>query len=259
MRREEDLRIAEARIADLESTIKELEDLVDNKPKRSLPERAQSDSPETQASKKSKPRGDRGPSSPSFIPSSAPIIPSISSITPSRTSVAPLANPRQGSSEDLSESDSSDDEDSSSSSTNSQEVVLPVETKTVTQNCSDTCARDTKGDNRIKAEVPVSRVTPRVDGLYTDEEMGHLTLEAWRARLRAMQDYIPDPDRAWAEHIHLDKVKVLQAVLSNFKRSVAEQYLHGRDVLNYRHDKYEYMRQQYHVPESTCTPKELYA
>jgi hypothetical protein len=54
-------------------------------------------------------------------------------------------------------------------------------------------------------------------------------------------------------------VKVLQAALSNFKRSVAEQHLHGRDVLNYRHDKYEYMRQQYHIPENTCTPKELYA
>jgi hypothetical protein len=43
MRREEDLRIAEARIADLESTIKELEDLVDDKPKRSLPDPTQSD------------------------------------------------------------------------------------------------------------------------------------------------------------------------------------------------------------------------
>ncbi len=257
MRREEDLRIAEARIADLESTIKELEDLVDDKPKRSLPERTQSDLPETQASKKSKPRGNSGPSSPSFIPSSAPIIPLISSITPSRTSVAPLANHRQGSSEDLSQSDSSDDEDTSSSSANSQELVLPLQTETVTQNCSDTYARSTKGDNRIKVEVPVSRVTPRVDGLYTDEEMGHLTLEAWRTRLRAMHEYIPD--RAWEEHVHLDKVKVLQAALSNFKRSVAEQHLHGRDVLNYWHDKYEYMRQQYHVPENTCTPKELYA
>jgi hypothetical protein len=72
-----------------------------------------------------------------------------------------------------------------------------------------------------------------------------------------MHDYIPD--RAWVEHVHLEKVKVLQAALSHFKRSVAEQHLHGRDVLNYRHDKYEYMRQQYHVPENTCTPKELYA
>ncbi len=166
MRREEDLRIAEARIADLESIIKELEDLFDDKPKRPLSERAQSDSPETQASKKSKPRGNSGPPSPSFIPSSAPVIPLISSITPSRTSVAPLANPRQGSSEDLSELDSSDDEDTSSSSANSQKVVLPVQTETVTQNCSDTCARNTKGDNRIKVEVPVSRVTPRVDGLH---------------------------------------------------------------------------------------------
>ncbi len=75
--------------------------------------------------------------------------------------------------------------------------------------------------------------------------------------MRAMHDYIPD--RAWAEHVHLDKVKVLQAALSHFKRSVAKQHLHGRDVLNYRHDKYEYMRQQYHVPENTCTPEELYA
>jgi hypothetical protein len=113
MRREEDLRIAEGRIADLESTIRELEDLVDDKPKRSLPERAQSASPETQVSKKSKPRGDSGPSSPSFIPSSAPIIPLTSSITPSRSSVAPLANLGQSSSADLLESGSSDDEDTS--------------------------------------------------------------------------------------------------------------------------------------------------
>ncbi len=162
MRREEDLRIAEARIEDLESTIKELEDLVDDKPKRSLPDRTQSDSPEIQASKKSKPRGNSGPSSPSFTPSSAPIIPAISSITPSRASVAPLANPKQDSSEDLSESDSSDDEDESSSSIISQEVVLPVQAKTVSQPCSDTCAKNTKGDNRSKVDVPVSRVTLRV-------------------------------------------------------------------------------------------------
>jgi hypothetical protein len=181
----------------------------------------------------------------------------ISSITPSLTSVAPCASLSRSSSADLSESGSSDDEDTSSSSANSQEVVLPVQIDTVTERCSDTCARNTKGDNRNKVEVPVSRVTSRVDRLYTDEEMGHLTLEAWRARLRAMHDYIPD--RAWAQHVHLDKVKVLQVALSNFKRNVAEQQLHGRDVLNYRHDKYEYMRQQYHVPENTCTPKELYS
>ncbi len=206
------------------------------------------------------------PSSTPIIPFSAPIIPSsalikpvIPSITPLRTSVdQPTTDLSQSSSADQSESDSSDDENASSSSANSQEVVLPVRIETVTQSCSETCARNnTKGDNRNRVEVPVSRVTPSANGLYTDEEMGHLTLEAWRARLRAMHDYIPD--RAWAEHVHLDKVKVLKAALSNFKRSVAEQHLHGRDVLNYRHDKYEYMRQHYHVPENTCTPKELYA
>jgi hypothetical protein len=72
----------------------ELKDLVDDNPKRSLPDHTQNDSPESRANKKSKPLGDSGPSSPSIIPSSTPpIIPSISSITPSSASVIPLVKP----------------------------------------------------------------------------------------------------------------------------------------------------------------------
>jgi hypothetical protein len=41
------------------------------------------------------------------------------------------------------------------------------------------------------------------------------SLEAWRIRLRAMHDYIPD--RAWDKKVHLDRVRILQVALSNFK------------------------------------------
>jgi hypothetical protein len=46
--------------------------------------------------------------------------------------------------------------------------------------------------NRPTIIIPPSRVRSRADRLYTEEEIGRLTLEAWRTRLRAMHEYIPD-------------------------------------------------------------------
>ncbi len=44
--------------------------------------------------------------------------------------------------------------------------------------------------NRPTIYVPPPRVRPRSDGRYTDKEMGRLTLEAWRVRLRNKHDYL---------------------------------------------------------------------
>ncbi len=52
-RKEDDLRIAEQRIEQLESTIKQLEEMVEKNPKRALPARGADDSPELRSDKRS--------------------------------------------------------------------------------------------------------------------------------------------------------------------------------------------------------------
>jgi hypothetical protein len=88
-RKEEDLRIAEKRIEQLEVTIKQLEELVDANPKRALPSRSMGDSPEQHADKKSR-SSDENLSQTAM----APITPSSitpSSITPSQITHAKKA------------------------------------------------------------------------------------------------------------------------------------------------------------------------
>ena len=53
-RKEDDLRIAEQRIEQLESTIKQLEEMVEKNPKRALPARGADDSPESHSDKRSR-------------------------------------------------------------------------------------------------------------------------------------------------------------------------------------------------------------
>jgi hypothetical protein len=53
-RKEDDLRIAEQRIEQLEGTIKQLEELVEKNPKRALPARGANDSPESHSDKRSR-------------------------------------------------------------------------------------------------------------------------------------------------------------------------------------------------------------
>jgi hypothetical protein len=53
-RKEDDLRIVEERIEQLGGTIKQLEELVEKNPKRTLPARGANDSPESHSDKKSR-------------------------------------------------------------------------------------------------------------------------------------------------------------------------------------------------------------
>jgi hypothetical protein len=96
------------------------------------------------------------------------------------------------------------------------------------------------------------------EGYYTDEELQTQSLEAWRTRLRAMHDYIPD--RMWDNNVHLDRVKILQAALSSFKKereSGNAMKLHGRTLAEYPHGRYESLQKQYRIPQEVCPPKEL--
>jgi hypothetical protein len=67
----------------------------------------------------------------------------------------------------------------------------PDENDTTIFHGNEGCSDQVK-PNRPTIRVPPSRVRPRTDGHYTDEEIGRLMLEAWRARLRKMHDYLPD-------------------------------------------------------------------
>jgi hypothetical protein len=98
-RKEEDLRIAEKRIEQLRVTIKQLEELVDTNPKRTLPSRSIGDSPEQHADKKSRSSDENlnqtsmAPITPSSITPSSITPSSItpSSITPSQITHAKKA------------------------------------------------------------------------------------------------------------------------------------------------------------------------
>ena len=73
-----------------------------------------------------------------------------------------------------------------------------------------------------------------------------------------MHDYIPD--RMWENSVHLDRVKILQAALSNFKgerESGGAMKLHGRTLAEYPHTRYESLQKQYKIPQEVCPPKEL--
>ncbi len=56
-----------------------------------------------------------------------------------------------------------------------------------------------RGVNR-NIKLDPSEVKHRPDGCYTDEEIGILSLEAWRTRCRRLHDYIPD--RHWDMEVH---------------------------------------------------------
>jgi hypothetical protein len=120
------------------------------------------------------------------------------------------------------------------------------------------CNSNTKGYNRLNLRLGNKPRPAYREGYYTDEELQTQSLEAWRTRLRAMYDYIPD--RMWENSVHLDRVKILQAALSNFKgerETGNAKALHGRSLAEYPHGRYESLQKQYHVPQEVCPPKEL--
>ncbi len=58
--------------------------------------------------------------------------------------------------------------------------------------------------------------------------------------------------------MHLTKIRVLQAALSNIKRDKIASQLRGKALVEFRHDDYRHLRKSYGIPEDTCTPKQLY-
>jgi hypothetical protein len=116
---------------------------------------------------------------------------------------------------------------------------------------------DTLGVNRYVPAPDKTRPAYR-EGYYTDEDLQTQSLEAWRIRLRAMHDYIPD--RLWEKNVHLDRVKILQAALSHFKGEREKgdaKAFHGRSLAEYPHGRYESLQKQHYIPQEVCSPKEL--
>jgi hypothetical protein len=102
--------------------------------------------------------------------------------------------------------------------------------------------------------VPPSQVRKRTDGLYTDEEKGRLTLEAWRARLRNTCEYTPD--RNYSDEHHLAKIRILQTALTHLKKDTWR--LSRLEQLEYRHEHYRYLGQQYGIPADLRSVDEVY-
>ncbi len=64
--------------------------------------------------------------------------------------------------------------------------------------------------------------------------------------------------RKWDLEVHLDKVKILQAALSNFKRDPDARQLSGRRALvEWTHSRYESLQRNYHIPKNTCSPRDF--
>jgi hypothetical protein len=106
----------------------------------------------------------------------------------------------------------------------------------------------------MSVQVPPSQVQKRTDGLYTDEEKGRLTLEAWRARLRNTCHYTPDRD--YSDQHHIAKIRVLQTALTNLKKNTWN--LSRLEQLEYRHEHYRTLGQQYGIPAHLRSVDEVY-
>jgi hypothetical protein len=284
------LRLAEQRIEQLEGAIKQLEELVEKNPKRALPARGANDSPESHSDKRSR-AVDTHPSleamasitplacAPEVIQtssgtpakkaeiqmsSSAPekkAVIRMSSITPAKkaeiqTSLSTPAEKADAQSIISSSEDETGTDDDGSNGTGSVASVptwTPNEANSIIYTADGGCVNDLK-PNRPTIIVPPSRVRSRTDGLYTEEEMRRLTLEAWRTRLRAMHKYTPD--RLFSGEHHLTKVKILQAALSNMKTNTWG--LKGKALVEFHHEPYGHLMTAYGIPFNTCPASELY-
>jgi hypothetical protein len=167
---------------------------------------------------------------------------------PSKNADAQLTT---SSSED--ESGTDDEESSQNDSVASIPTWTPDANDTTIFHADSGCVNQLRPNSSF-VRVPPSRVRSRDDGLYTEEEMGRLTLEAWRARLRAIHEYLPD--RAFSEDYHLMKIRILQAALSHVKTNTWG--IKGRALVEYHHEPYNHLMSEYGIPFYTCTASELY-
>ena len=261
-RKEGDLRAAERRIEQLESTIKQLEEMVEKNPKRALPARGADDSPESHSDKRSRADNTRlslDPVIPTLKAPEAAI--SKSSVTPEKkaeieasTSASPKnEGPKETMSSSEDESESDDDESSQNDAVASVKTWSPDPNDYTTFHANNGCVDEFK-PNRGSVTVPPSRVRSRDDGLYSDEEMGRLTLEAWRARLRAIHEYLPD--RAFPDEHHHRKIRILQAALSHLKNNTWG--IKGKALVEYHHEAYNHLMSEYGIPFHTCAASDLY-
>jgi hypothetical protein len=260
-RKEDDLRIAEQRIEELKSTIKQLEEMVETNPKRVLPARGADDSPESHSDKRSRAVDTRLGLDPVTPLSNVPEVIQKSSVTPKKkaeietSSSTPSKNTDAqltiSSSED--ESGTDDDESSQTGSVASVPTWTPDPNDTTLFHADAGCVNLIR-PNRPSVRVPPSRVRPRDDGLYNEEEMGRLTLEAWRVRLRGIHEYMPD--RAFSGEYHCMKIRILQAALSHMKTNAGG--IKGRALVEFHHEAYNHLMSEYGIPFYTCTASDLY-
>ena len=285
---------AEERIGQLESALRRLEDLAEREPKRPHPSRNKGDSPEQHAEKKSRPTdGDLAQTSEASDLSSPaapqPVTPAESKIqkvsTVPETKAAELeiqkVSTAQGTkaaepeiqkssrahveeveeivSSGESSGSSSGDHGEESSGSSSKDSVASI--PTWAPDPFDTTSHHYHSSNsgkdshyRMSVQVPPSRVQKRTDGLYTDEEKGRLTLEAWRARLRNTCQYTPDRD--YSDQHHIAKIRVLQTALTHLKKNTWN--LSRLEQLEYRHEHYRILGQQYGIPADLRSVDEVY-
>ncbi len=198
--------------------------------------------------------------------SSAPekkVVIRMSSITPAKkaeTQSSPItpakkadAQSTESSSEDDTGADNDDEGSNGTDSVASVPTWIPDVANSNIYTADGGCANDLK-PNRPTIRIPPSRVRSRADGLYTEEEMGRLTLEAWRTRLRAMHEYMPD--RLYSAENHLTKVRILQAALSHMKTNTWE--LNGRALVAFHHESYAHLMTAYGIPFNTCPVNDMY-
>ncbi len=79
-------------------------------------------------------------------------------------------------------------------------------------------AGEYKGDNRRISATPdhYKDYNSTRDSHLSDDQLGTLSLEAWRSHLRNKHDYLPD--RRISPTVYLDHIKVFGATLTDFKR-----------------------------------------
>ncbi len=106
---------------------------------------------------------------------------------PNSSKTTPEVEEILSSEESSGSSSGSSSEDSSGSSSKGSAASIPTWTPdpldyTTHHYLGSSSGKD--NHNRVRVIVPPSKVRKRTDGLYNDEEMRRLTLEAWRTRLR---------------------------------------------------------------------------
>jgi hypothetical protein len=250
--RDAELRAAEETIEQLQLHLNQLEDIMDGKSKRVLPERTQEDSPELHATKKTRTEAETLTLGQGILDKGVNFLdaPGTSAKNAESRSVSSRSTSIS------SRSDRSSSKDPSSDSTASNKSRTPTSRPTEEERAirDNGAVAGFRGFNRNISLDP-SEVKHRPDGCYTDEEIGILSLEAWRTRCRRLHDYVPD--RHWDIEVHLDKVKILQAALTNFKRDPDSRQMSGRALVEWAHVRYESLQRDYHIPKGTCSTRDF--